>query len=182
MRIRSGSTTCSALVLGWEGHAVSSCFALMAAPGGRIRRRWLRARTVETVRGWRSNWEAGVASVASPSPPCSQLRWPDPTAVVGAAASAVWRRQEARSGWRRPDSTMVVAAHMVETVGGLTERLGGRGGLGSFPLPPPRSAGDRIPSRWSAQWHEVGRGGDSGSRGSLGGQVASAAPPTSSWW
>jgi hypothetical protein len=41
----------------------------MAAPGGRIRRRWLRARTVETVRGWRSNWEAGVASVASPSPP-----------------------------------------------------------------------------------------------------------------
>jgi hypothetical protein len=69
MWIRSGSATCSGLVLGWEGHTTSSCFTLMAAPGGRIRRRWLRARAVEAVRG-------------------------------------------------------------------LAERLGGRGGLGSFPLPP----------------------------------------------
>jgi hypothetical protein len=55
-------------MLGWEGHTVSSCFALMAAPGGWIQQRWLRVRVVETVRG-------------------------------------------------------------------LAERLGGRGGLGSFPLP-----------------------------------------------
>jgi hypothetical protein len=68
MRIWSGSATCSGLVLGWEGHAASSCFALMAAPGGRIRRRWLRARVVEVVRGLAESLGGRVASVASPSP------------------------------------------------------------------------------------------------------------------
>jgi hypothetical protein len=90
MQIESGSTTCNDLVLGWEGHAASSCFMLMAAPGGWIRRRWLRARTVEVVRG-------------------------------------------------------------------LAKHLGGQGDLGSFPLPPPRSASGRIRRRWST-WRLAPRG------------------------
>jgi hypothetical protein len=68
MRIRSGSATCSGLVLGWEGHVASSCFALMAAPGGRIRQRWLRAHVVEAVQGLAERLGGRVASVASPSP------------------------------------------------------------------------------------------------------------------
>jgi hypothetical protein len=85
-------------MLGWEGHAASSCFTLMAAPGGRIRRWWLRARAVEAVLGLaeRLGGRGGLGSI--PLPPSSQRRWPDPAAVVGVAAGAVWRRQETRSG------------------------------------------------------------------------------------
>jgi hypothetical protein len=117
----------------------SSCFALMAAPGGRIRQRWLRAHVVEAVQGLAERLGGRVASVASPSP-----------LLVAQVARSGSGGQ--RGGWRR-----VVAsggqirrwwlwAHAVETVGGLAERLGGQGGLDSFPLPPPRSVGGRIPS------------------------------------
>jgi hypothetical protein len=74
------------------------------------------------------------------------------------------------------DSMMVVAGVRGGDWGG------GAGVASVASLPPPRSAGDRILPRWSARRREVGRGGDSGWRGSLGGQVASAAPPTSSQW
>jgi hypothetical protein len=129
MRIRSGSTTCNDLVLGWEGYAVSSCFMLMVASGGRIRRRWLRARVVEAVRGLaeRLGGRGGLGSF--PLPPSSQRRWLDPAAVVGAAAGAMWRRQEAGSGWRRPDLTMVV----VGVRGGDCGRAGGAPGRLGWP-------------------------------------------------
>jgi hypothetical protein len=109
MRIRSGSATCSGLVLGWEGHAASSCFVLMAMPGGQIQRWWLRARTVEAVWGLaeRLGGRGGLGSF--PLPPFSQHWWADLGVVVGAAAGTVWQRQETGSSWRQPDSIMVVA-------------------------------------------------------------------------
>jgi hypothetical protein len=65
-----------------------------------------------------------VASVASPLPPSSQRRWSNSAAVVGAAAGAAWRRQETGSGWRQPDSTMVVEGAR----GGDCGRAGGAPG------------------------------------------------------
>jgi hypothetical protein len=95
MWIRSGSATCSGLVLGWEGHTTSSCFTLMAAPGGRIRRRWLRARAVEAVRGLaeRLGGRGGLGSFPLPLLAAQVARF------GGGGRRGGWRRVAASGDW-----------------------------------------------------------------------------------
>jgi hypothetical protein len=96
MRIRSGSATCSGLVLGWEGHAVSSCFALMAVPGGRIRRRWLRARAVEAVRGLAEHLGGRGGLGSFPPPPLLAAQVVE---FGGGGRRGGWRRVAASGDW-----------------------------------------------------------------------------------
>jgi hypothetical protein len=73
--------------------------------------------------------------------------WLDPCGGVGSVAGATRQRQDAGSG----DGGSCGRAWWRQCRGG--------GGLGSFLLPPPRSVGVRIPSRWPARRREVSRGG-----------------------
>jgi hypothetical protein len=103
----------------------------MAAPGGRIWRRWLCVRAVEAER---LGGRGGLGSFPLPPPPRS----------VGGRIRRRWSAQRLApcGSVRRPDlagggriQRWCLQACAVETVGGLAERLGGRSGLGSFPLP-----------------------------------------------